>query len=195
MKLYNSENSPPCRRVRAVASELGIPLELINIDFKAGDNKKPEYLAQNPNGKVPLLVDGDDLLWESNAIICYLAELHPDKGLIPMNARGRAEATKWLYWQNAHITPALHKIRQSKDDPKLLEVAMDEFHRFAKVLNQALEGQEYVIGLLSVVDFALASTLANRQNMGLDYHEYPNIQKWLKRIEERDSWKFSAPKI
>jgi glutathione S-transferase len=202
MKLYNSEFSPPCRRVRAVAQELNIPLELLPIDFKALDHKKPEYLAQNPNGKVPLLIDGDYQLWESNAIICYLAELHPDKGLIPLNPRGRAEVNKWLFWQTAHLAPPLSKLnyektfkpRQGKGepDPKIVAECMDEFHRFAKVFEQALAGQEYVIGLLSVVDFSLASTLANRAPLGVEYSAYPNIAAWLARIEARDSWKKSA---
>jgi glutathione S-transferase len=202
MKLYNSEFSPPCRRVRAVAHELGIQLELLPIDFKALDHKKPTYLAQNPNGKVPLLIDGDYHLWESNAIICYLAELHPDKGLIPLNPRGRAEVNKWLFWQTAHLAPPLSKLnyektfkpRQGKGeaDPKIVAECMDEFHRFAKVFEQALSGQEYVIGLLSVVDFSLASTLANRTPLGIEYSAYPNIAAWLTRIEARDSWKKSA---
>ena len=75
MKLYNSNFSPNALRVRAVAAELGIPLEIIEVDLRKGEHKTASYLALNPNGKVPVLVDGDFVLWESRAINGYLASL------------------------------------------------------------------------------------------------------------------------
>ncbi|HEY8432099.1 MAG TPA: glutathione S-transferase N-terminal domain-containing protein, partial [Sandaracinaceae bacterium] len=73
MKLYDFPFSPNCRKVRAVAYELGIPLEYVHVDLFAGAQHRPEILAKNPNGRVPILEDGDLVLWESTAIIRYLA--------------------------------------------------------------------------------------------------------------------------
>src|SRR5262245_21356656 len=90
IKLYNSKVSPYARKVRLIAAELSLPIEKVELDFLKGDPRKPEYLAMNPNGKVPTIDDDGFVLWESIAILKYLAE---KKGkLLPSDARGRAEA-------------------------------------------------------------------------------------------------------
>ena len=98
MKLYNANLSPNALRVRAVANELEIPLEVIDIDLRKGEHKTPAYLAINPNGKVPVLVDGDFALWESRAINAYLAAMKPERGLYPSDPRRRAIVDQWSYW-------------------------------------------------------------------------------------------------
>ena len=91
MKLYNANLSPNAMRVRAVANELGIALEVIDVDLRSGGNRTKEFLALNPNGKVPVLVDGDFVLWESRAINAYLATTKPEHGLYPPTpASGRS---------------------------------------------------------------------------------------------------------
>ena len=90
MKLYNANLSPNALRVRAVANELGIALEVIDVDLRSGGNRTKEFLALNPNGKVPVLVDGDFVLWESRAINAYLATMKPESGLYPADIRKRA---------------------------------------------------------------------------------------------------------
>ncbi|MBV1902969.1 MAG: glutathione S-transferase N-terminal domain-containing protein, partial [Marinosulfonomonas sp.] len=80
MKLYNANFSPNALRVRAVALELGIDLEVIEVDLRAGGTKTDEFLAMNPNGKIPVLQDGDFVLWESRAINSYLASKKPQAG-------------------------------------------------------------------------------------------------------------------
>ena len=86
MKLYNANLSPNAMRVRAVVNELGIALEVIDVDLRSGGNRTKEFLALNPNGKVPVLVDGDFVLWESRAINGYLAATKPEHGLYPDDA-------------------------------------------------------------------------------------------------------------
>ncbi|HYP89515.1 MAG TPA: glutathione S-transferase family protein, partial [Polyangiaceae bacterium] len=95
MKLYINAFSPNVRRVRLTAAVLGLKLEEQNIDFTKGDQKTPEYLALNPNGAVPMLVDDDFVLTESRAIMQYLAVKHPKNELLPLDERARADVTRW----------------------------------------------------------------------------------------------------
>ena len=90
MKLYNANFSPNALRVRAVALELGINLEIIEVDLRAGENRTDEFLAMNPNAKVPVLQDGDLVIWESRAINNYLASKKPGHGLYPDEPKARA---------------------------------------------------------------------------------------------------------
>jgi glutathione S-transferase len=107
MKFYNADFSPNTLRVRAVANELDIELDIIDIDLMMGEHKTEAYLAINPNGKVPTMVDGDFVLWESRAIMRYLASLKPDAGLYPDDNKQRAIIDQWSNWQAIHLGPAM----------------------------------------------------------------------------------------
>lgn len=100
MKLYDFPFSPNSRKVRAVAYELGIALETQRVDLLTGGQRSPEFLARNPNGRVPVLEDGDLILWESTAIIRYLAA---GSALLPAARRTAAEVDRWTAWQLAHL--------------------------------------------------------------------------------------------
>src|SRR6185295_7548986 len=107
MKLYDFPFSPNCRKVRAVAYELGIAFDTERVDLLTGGQRTPEFLAKNPNGRVPVLQDGDLILWESTAIIRYLAAGSP---LAPTAPRAAAEVDRWIAWQLAHLAPAMSKV-------------------------------------------------------------------------------------
>src|SRR5258708_24924861 len=107
LTLYQSPSSPNCIEVRAVAYELGVELELATVNIFKGEARAPELEALNPNGLVPVLVDGDFVLWESNAILTYVAEMQPT--FAPASARERADVARWLHWQSAHLGPAVTK--------------------------------------------------------------------------------------
>jgi glutathione S-transferase len=98
MKLYINPTSPNVRRVRLTAAVLGLQLEEKKLDFAKGEQKNPEYLALNPNGAVPTLVDGDFVLTESRAIMQYLASKKPEMGLLPRDEQVRADVTRWQFW-------------------------------------------------------------------------------------------------
>ncbi len=204
MKLYDASLSPNARRVRAVAFELGLDLEMVPVNMAAGEHRSDAFRAMNPNGKVPVLVDGDFVLWESNAILCYLAAKKPEAGLLPGDPRGRAEVDRWLFWQAAHFGPAVGRVVFEKlvkpmfggtPDPKEIDTGTAEFARYAPVLEAALQGREYVAGRLSVADFSLAANADTAPMVGLDLAPYPNIRGWLERLGARDSWKKSAPQL
>ena len=103
MKLYGFAPSPNTWKVRALAAHLGIPLEYEHVDLTKGGSRTPAYLAINPTGRTPALVDGDLQLWESNAILQYLASQKPNS-LWPNDARAQADIGRWQSWQLAHFS-------------------------------------------------------------------------------------------
>ena len=203
MKLYFNPLSPNVRRVRLTAAVLGIELEEKLLDFSKGEHKNPEYLALNPNGAVPTLVDGDFVLTESRSIMQYLASKKPESGLLPKDEAARADVTRWQFWDSSHFSPQLGTYTFEKlikgmvglgepDVAKLTE-ALANFRRFGAVLNQRLEGREYVVGNgLTLADLTLASSLMYAKQTEVPLAEFPNVEKWFARITALDGWKKSG---
>lgn len=199
MKLYNANFSPNCLRVRAVVHELGAELEIVEVDVSGDENKTPEYLARNPNAKVPVLEDGDFVLWESRAINAYLASLDPERRLYPEDLRSRALVDQWSYWQAIHLGPSSQRLSFERvlkqrfgigePDEKLVETEMSETMKLLGVLDQRLAERDWVAGDLSIADFALASTLTLRREAQIDLDGLPNVNAWIDRLESRDSWR------
>jgi len=204
MKLYINKLSPNVRRARLTAAVLGFPLEEIALDFTKGEHKKPEYLALNPNGAVPTLVDGDFVLTESRAIMQYFASKRPESGLLPKDEQGRADVTRWRFWDSSHFSPQVGTLVFQKmlkpmfgmgePDGAKIEEALVNIRRYGAVLNQHLEGKSYMVGnALTLADLTLASTLMYAKQVDLTLVEFPNIQAWFGRITELDAWKQTNP--
>jgi glutathione S-transferase len=198
MKLYDFAFSPNCRKVRAVAYELGIVLESVHVDLLKGESRTPRFLTVNPNGRVPVLVDDDFVLWESTAILRYLSG---KKGgaLVPTNPRGQAEVDRWLAWQLAHLAPAMSKVAferivkqltgQGAPDEAAIAAGSAEFARLTALLDTALESRDYLAGALSLADFALAAHYSLAPMCGLDIARHDHVSAWLDRVLGRDSMK------
>jgi glutathione S-transferase len=204
MKLYINLMSPNVRRVRLTAAVLGLQLEEKALDFAKGEHKSPEYLDLNPNGAVPTLVDGDFVLTESRAIMQYLASKEPEMGLLPRDERLRADVTRWQFWDSSHFSPQVGTVVFQRvlkamlglgaPDAGKVEEALDNFHRFAAVLNQRLKGRQYVVGeSLTLADLTLASSLMYAKQAEVPLAEYPNIQAWFSSISDMDAWKKTNP--
>jgi glutathione S-transferase len=197
MKLHHFAFSPNCQKVIALAYEAGIALDLVDLDLFKGESRVPEMLAKNPNGKVPVLEDGDFVLWESNAILGYLAAKADRTDLAPTTPRDRADVDRWLAWHNAHFGPAVRKVAFERivkklgglgaPDEALVRQGIEEFAVAAKVLDTCLEGKDYLCGRLTIADFALAPFAAHTEAAGLDMDPYPNARRWLGRMLARDS--------
>jgi glutathione S-transferase len=194
MQLYEFPFSSNCRKVRAVAEELGIPLEYVRVDLPAGGSRTPAFLSWNPNGRVPVLVDGDFVLWESTAIIRYLAS---GSHLLPADRRAGAEVDRWMSWQLAHLAPAVSRVGFEKivkrltgrgePDPAAVAAGSAEFESLTAILDAALAGREYVAGPLTLADFALAAHYSLAPACGLDVRAHRRVDSWLARMLARDS--------
>ena len=114
MRLYFHPLSSNSRRVTMTAQQLGLELDLIVVDLLKGEHRDPEFLQFNPNGKVPLLEDDGFQLWESHAIMQYLADRCPGQTLYPHDAQARADVNRWLFWSAYHFTPAVGFISRER---------------------------------------------------------------------------------
>jgi glutathione S-transferase len=204
MKLYHNPLSPNVRRARLTAAYLGLDVEEVVLDFRKGEHKQPDYLKLNPNGAVPTLVDGDFVLTESRAIMQYLASRKPEVGLLPKDERGRADVTRWQFWDSSHFSPAVGTLLFEKmlkgmygmgdADPAKVAEGLGNFRKYAGVLNGHLEGKQYIVGQgVTLADLNLASTLMYAQALELPLAEFPNVKAWFERITALPAWKKTDP--
>jgi glutathione S-transferase len=202
VKLYSSPVSANSRRVRLVAAALGLDLEIIPIDL-ANPADRGKLGAVNPNTKVPVLVDGDFVLWESNAINAYLCAKTPGQTLLPAEPRERAEVDRWLYWNATHFAQAVSGLNFERfvkglmklGGPDATAVANHErlFHQFAKVADAHLAHHAWLANdRLSVADYALAATLISAKTAQLPLDAYQRIGALLARIQDRPEWAAAA---
>ena len=195
IKLYGNRGT---RALRCywVLEELEVPYEVQTIDFRAGDNRTPEYLKINPNGKVPALTDGDLALFESAAICAYLADKFPDKGLIP--AAGTAERAthdQWMYFCMSALEQPLwsmakHKFVLPKEHrlPEMRSVATYEFGRVSPIVARALEGRDYLMGdSLTVADIMVGQTLIWAQLIKAPI-ESEVLDAYITRLKQRPAF-------
>ncbi len=197
MKLYNNDQSPNCLRVRAVAFELGVELDKVDVDLRTASSNR-ELLAVNPNGKVPVLVDEDFVLWESRAINAYLASKHPERNLYPEDPRRRALVDQWSMWQAIHLGPAMQKVAFERfvksryglgqPDEAAAAASHKEALRYLAVLETRLADRRWVVDELSLADFALASTFMLRKPARISLDDFPAVAAWIERVEALDSW-------
>jgi len=203
MKLHANPMSTAAFKVFAVVNELGLSVSSVTVDMPKGEHKSPAFLAKNPNGKVPVLeVDDDFCVWESNAILCYLASLKPESGLLPTDARGQAQVQQWLQWQATTFGPStgemlmetvyLQFMGRAKDEAKY-QAGLEKVRRDLGVLEKTLAGREFLCGRLSLADFSLVSCLLLRAPMGLSLEDFPQVKAWVARIEARESVRKALP--
>lgn len=201
MKLYYFETLNP-RKACAVAKYLGSPVEFVRIDLAKSEHKRPEFLAINPNGKVPAFTDGDTKLWEADAIMAYLAKVE-GSDLFPDGNR-QIEMMRWLSWSSQHFTrhagtlyfqylikPNLLK---QPTDPRAVEEATGFFKQFAGVLNDHLRGRKYLLGdTLTIADFSVGVTLPYAEKIKLPLGAFPEIERWHARLNELPAWRQPFP--
>jgi glutathione S-transferase len=171
---------------------LEVDFEAATVNLLAGEHRQPAFLAINPAGKIPALVDGDLVLTESVAIAVYLADKYPDKKLIPADLEQRAQHNRWLLFTATELEQPLWRITrhtnlypESKRLPGDVALAREEFTAMAGVLDAHMQGREFLIGnTVTVADFVLAYTLdwANEVEL-LD--AFPRLQDYMERMYGR----------
>ena len=196
MKLYYSDVLAP-RKTCALIKYLKLPVEFAYLRLDKGEHKKPDYLAFNPNGKVPTLVDGDKVLWEADAILCYLAK-HAGSDLWPDDDR-QADIVSWFSWNSQHFIQsggALYfefvikaRFKIGAPDAAAVDKATKSFRSQAKVLNNHLKDRKWLVGeQLSVADFSVAVTLPYAAKAEMPLDEFPEVRRWHDRLSALDGW-------
>lgn len=201
MKLYYFETLNP-RKACTVARYLQSPVEFVRTDLGKGQNKTPEYLAINPNGKVPALTHGSTRLWEADAIMGYLAK-SAGSDLLPSDER-QIDVMRWLSWSAQHFTRHAgslyfqHIIKPNfglgEPDPKAVEEATGFFKTFAQVLNDHLRGRKFLLGdTLTIADFSVGITLPYAEKARIPVGGFAEIERWHARLNELPAWREPFP--
>lgn len=205
MKLYYHPASPNGRRAILTLRHLELTAEEIVIDFQR-DLGTDEYKKLNPNQKIPTLVDGDFSLWESNAIMQYLATKRPEAGLLPKDEQARADITRWQFWNVAHFAQAVgtynwENLLKSffgggEPDAAKLAQAEKDLARFGGVLDEHLKGKHFVCGdKLTLADLSIACTLMYHQPARVPLEKLGQVRRWLETMEQLPAWRATQPKM
>jgi glutathione S-transferase len=192
MKIYGGKMSSAGRCWWA-AAEAGVELEQIPLDFQKNEHKSAEYLAINPNGKVPTLVDGDIVIWESMAINNYILEKHKPDLFGPMDAGSHAQLLQWSYWSLAHLNKALEPLYMQKYRGPLpaeeVPKHMEELDKWMKILDAHLAGKDYMVGnVFTIADINVGSVASAGKAFNMDYAPYPNVQRWMATLAARPAF-------
>ena len=193
MKLYGTPGSRALRSIWA-AEEVGVDYELIPTSFLE-ESKTSEYLAINPNGRIPALVDGDLVLFESMAINLYLAKTYGGK-LYPNNPQDEARALQWTIWGMTELEPhlipmVLHMmfLPEAQRDPAVVSKAEAEVERPLAVLDAHVSDREYLLGGdFTIADLNVAGALSTANFVSFDISKFENATRWLSRCAGRPSF-------
>jgi glutathione S-transferase len=206
MKLHYNLFSPNCRKVALLATYINANVEFITVNIPAGGTETPEFLTMNPNGLVPTLQDGDFALWESNAIMQYIAQKAGNTEVWPNDLKARSLVSQWQFWETNHFGRAVMMlgfenfmkkilVGEGPDESTVSEY-MGYFRAHAKILNNHLSQSVYFVGSKpTLADFAVAGSMqfANRSDIPLN--EFPNIVRWFEKIQSLDAWKKTELKL
>lgn len=192
MKLYGVPGSRALRSIWA-AEEIGVDYELVKTDFMA-QSKTPEYLAINPNGRIPALEDGDLVLFESMAINLYLAKKYGGD-LYPRDEAGEARTIQWTIWGMTELEPllmnmVLNKVMLPEDqrDAGAVAKAEKDIQRPLKVLDAHLADRDYILGdAFTIADLNVAGALSLANFAGYDFSQHANAARWMGAVTSRPS--------
>ena len=188
--LYTT-STPNGHKVSVTLEELELPYEVHPIVLSDGDQKTPEFLAMNPNGRIPVIVDrGADnfVIFESGAIMIYLAEM--SGRLLPTDLKARSRVIQWLMFQMGGIGPMMGQANVFfRYFPETIPPAIDRYQketrRLFEVLEKGLEGKEYLCGEYSIADIANWCWVRTHKWSGVEVDKLPNLQAWMGRLAER----------
>ena len=192
MKLLGRLTSMNVRKVMWTAAQLG--LELDREDWGAGfrSTQQPEYLALNPNALVPVLIDGDFVLWESNTICRYLASQHGATTLLPGQARARAKVEQWMDWQAGELNNSwrvafMALVRGQPATPEAIESGVQSWNRHMGMLDaQLAETGAWVTGAdFTLADVVLGLSAQRWKNAPIERAALPAVEAYLQRLSAK----------
>jgi glutathione S-transferase len=186
MKLYSFTLSGHSHRARLFLSILGIAYETIEIDLREREQKSPEHLKLNPLGQVPVLVDGDDVVADSTAILVYLARKYAPKSWLPDTPYEAAQVQRWLSVASGEVTYGLAAARLITlfGAPRNAEETIGRSHAILAVLDEELAQRDWIAGAEpTIADIALYSYVERAPEGNVDRSPYANVDRWLRSVE------------
>jgi glutathione S-transferase len=201
MQIYADPITVNCRKVLAGLELMGAPYELKHVDYFKGEQKAEPYVSLNPNASIPAMVDGDFVLWESNAILQYAADRNGATSAYPTDLRTRADVNRWLLWESSSWFPSCYvflvencvkPLLGGAADPAVLEAQAANFRKLADILDARLARHDWVAGTKTptIADIALASPMHLHGWQQLPLGDHPNLRRWmLERVEPLACWR------
>jgi glutathione S-transferase len=199
VKIYADPITVNCRKVLAGLDLIGAPFELNHVDYFKAEQKEPAYLAINPNAALPAMVDGDFVLWESNAILQYAADKAGNDAAYPRDLKTRADINRWLLWESSSWFPSCYvflvencvkPLLGSQPDPAVLDAQAAQFHKLAGIVDARLAGRDWIAGKgPTIADIALAAPMHLHGWQQLPLGDHPNLKRWMTRsVENLPCW-------
>jgi glutathione S-transferase len=203
VRLYLFPPSPRSFKVMLAAHHLGLDYEPHLVHLFKGEQNAPDFVAINPHRRVPVLWDDGYVLWESNAILHYLAAQRPEKHLLPDELRPRLLVERWLFWESAHWDPAcaifafenMLKPVLGRGEPAAAEIERGNglFARCAAVLEHQLAAQPFIAGdRLTVADLAVSACLVIADRARYPLEPYAAIRRWQGELMALPGWRAAA---
>ena len=201
LKIYSTSLSANGRKVLAVCRQLELESEIHEINVYRGEGRNPAYLAINPSGKIPTLLDGEFMLGESNAILLYLAEAHGGNRLWSSDAKQRGRIAQWLFWESAHWQPGLIAFLSEVVGHRLLPERVPRpqhppdwssalVQPILNTLETALGAAAFLTGpAATIADFSVAGMTTYFKAAAFPFQRFPNIAGWHARIDAFASWR------
>lgn len=198
LKIWGRKNSSNVRKALWIAEELGLEYESLNAGGAFGVNDQPEYLAKNPNGVVPMIEDGEFVLWESNTIVRYLAAQYAaGSSLYPASPKVRAQAEKWMDWTTSTLAAPFRPVfwgvvrtPADKQDWTQINAAIAEVERLLVIVDAALAHQPYLSGdEFGVGDIPLGCFAYPWFEMPIERRELPHLKAWYERLQQRPAYR------
>ncbi len=196
LKIFGRPNSANVQKVLWTCAELDLPYQRIDAGLEYGVNDTPPYLAMNPMGLVPTIVDDGFVLWESNACVRYLAAKHGLGTLCPADLRVRADAERWMDWAHTltvTISPmfwGLVRTPPERRDLGLIEAKRKEVARLMAMLDANLRKRPYVAGeRLTIGDIPFAAHVYRWFNLAIERPDLPHLRAWYERLVAREPYR------
>jgi glutathione S-transferase len=197
LKVWGRKNSINVQKVLWCCDELNLDYERIDAGGEFGLNREPEYLAMNPNGLIPTISDDGFVLWESNAIVRYLASKHGAGTLYPEDLRHRADADRWMDWHITevyrHLGPVflgLVRTPPEERDESTIEASRQQAAEAWKILDDQLSGRAYITGSsFTMADIPLGAAVYRWYELDIERPETPNLEAWYGRLRERPAYR------
>ncbi|MFC0401626.1 glutathione S-transferase family protein [Paraburkholderia rhizosphaerae] len=186
MKLYSHPLSGHSHRAHLGLSLLGVPHELIEVNLAAAEHKSPPFLKLNPFGQIPVLVDGDTVIPDSNSILVYVARKFGKTDWLPQDALGEASVQRWLSVAAGEIAygPCAARLITVFGRDMNADEVIKRAHRILGLIDATLGGHDYIVGSApTIADIALYSYISSAPEGNVDLSGYPQVLKWLRRIE------------
>jgi glutathione S-transferase len=186
IRLYTTWLSGHGHRVRLFLELLGLPYDPIEIDMSAGENRGPAFLAKNPFGQVPVIEDGEFVLFDSNAILVYLAKTYGDESWLPSDPKGAAAVQRWLSLAAGQLAygPCAARLVTVFDAKLDWEAAKAVAVKLFDVIEKEMASKPFAIGdHRTIADIAAYSYIAHAPEGGVSLDPYPHLRAWLRRVE------------